>query len=239
MVTRDVRTLREQLDCDVCGRTILRGERTDTYLAGASRRQVCELCTSRAQHEGWVREDARLERSTLPPGDRGRSLLGRLRSRRRLPEDADRHGASESHSEPRPAAQRTSPPPRASPATEPQPPWERRNVRAIPTESEHKVAAALELFNASEHPRTVAGVARSLGAPAVAARPSTERASLVSIAVAWELCWYRYEVELSDDRPTVRRSEQGYELSELTAEDLVANVAADEYGMLALALDGK
>lgn len=233
MVTRDVRTVHAQLDCDVCGRTVLRGERTDTYLVGASRRQVCELCTSRAQHEGWVREDVHLERSTPPPGDRGRSLLGRLRARRRSPENAPGNGASETHAEPRPATERATPP------ADPQPLRERRSVRAVPTGSEHKVAAALELFNASEHPRTVAGVARSLGSPAVAARPSTERASLVSIAVAWELCWYRYEVELSDDRPTVRQSEQGYELSELAAEDRVANVAADEYGTLALALDGK
>ena len=233
MVTRDVRTLHEQLDCDVCGRTVLRGERTDTYLVGASRRQVCELCTSRAQQEGWVREDAHLEHATRPSGDRGRSLLGRLRSRRRSAADGAPGAASESDLEPRVAFERP------SASSQPRPSRERRNVHAVPTDSEHKVAAALELFNGSDHPRTVAGVARSLGAPDVAARPSAERASLVSIAVAWELCWYRYEVELSDDRPTVRQSEQGYELSELAAEDRVPNVAADEYGTLALAPDGK
>ena len=38
------------------------------------------------------------------------------------------------------------------------------------------MARALELFNASEHPRTVAGVARSLGLPGVAVLPVENRA---------------------------------------------------------------
>ncbi|MEA2425097.1 MAG: hypothetical protein QOH13_1507, partial [Thermoleophilaceae bacterium] len=45
--------------CDICGRTILKGERTEPYLApGARRKTVCELCKPRAEHEGWIRESA-------------------------------------------------------------------------------------------------------------------------------------------------------------------------------------
>ena len=40
-----------------------------------------------------------------------------------------------------------------------------RHVRAVPTNAELKMERALDVFNASEHPRTVAGVARTLGAP--------------------------------------------------------------------------
>ena len=50
--TRDIRTNQSDLACDICGRTLLRGEHAETFLAGGSRRQVCDLCTARAQHEG-------------------------------------------------------------------------------------------------------------------------------------------------------------------------------------------
>jgi hypothetical protein len=64
--------------------------------------------------------------------------------------------------------------------------------------------------------------------------------SVVSIAVSWELCWYRYEVDLADAAGPqgVRLAEQGYELSELATEDQEANGAADEHGVLALAAVG-
>jgi hypothetical protein len=104
----------------------------------------------------------------------------------------------------------------------------------VPTSSEQKLTAALELFNASEHPRTVAGVARSLGPPVVAAREADERPSRITIVVSWELSWYRYEVELSDDNPQVRSVDKGYELSELAPADQAANAVADEYGALEL-----
>ncbi|MCW3064012.1 MAG: hypothetical protein JWN32_1184, partial [Solirubrobacterales bacterium] len=58
MATRDIRTSQEAVTCDVCGRTLLRGETAATYLAGGGRRAVCELCTPRALQEGWVREGA-------------------------------------------------------------------------------------------------------------------------------------------------------------------------------------
>ena len=51
MSTRNIRTPAADLHlvCDVCGRTLLRGERSHPYLEGGERRTVCELCTSRAQ----------------------------------------------------------------------------------------------------------------------------------------------------------------------------------------------
>ena len=74
---------------------------------------------------------------------------------------------------------------------------------------------ALEVFNASDHVRTVGGVARSLGPPAVAVRPLADRPSVVAITVMWELSWYRFEVDLSDEGSGVRREGQGTELGEL------------------------
>ena len=57
----------------------------------------------------------------------------------------------------------------------------------------------------------------------------------MSIVVAWELCWYRYEVDLADEAAGVRVSGQGAELTELEADELGGNAAADERGMLDLA----
>jgi hypothetical protein len=248
--TRDIRTSDAYTVCDVCGRTLLRGEKADVYLNGGARRSVCELCKDRALHEGWVRE------GTVPAyddsesgGDRRRSLFSRLRGRREaatppsaaptLADDLD----GQSWSEASPGlvdAEQAPPPPPPRPRRAPQQDLddgsglrrEPRHVRAVPTNVEQKVASTIELFNRSEHPRTVAGVARSLGAPTVSVAESDPRSSLMRVVVSWELCWYRYEVDLGEDRPSVRVADQGYELEELSPEELTANAAADDRGAL-------
>ncbi|MEA2298667.1 MAG: hypothetical protein QOF77_1603, partial [Solirubrobacteraceae bacterium] len=100
--------------------------------------------------------------------------------------------------------------------------------------AELKVSRALELFNKSEHTKTVSGVARSLGAPDVAVAARADDGALVEIVVAWELCWYRYEVDLADEPHAVRLLGQGYELEELGEDPLAANAVADGRGALAL-----
>jgi len=97
------------------------------------------------------------------------------------------------------------------------------------------VEEAIAVFNASEFPRRVAGVARSLGAPEVNIRSAEHLSSVVSIVVAWELCWYRYEVDLSEPVAVAQAIAQGTELSELSREDRLANAAASESGTLLLA----
>jgi hypothetical protein len=97
-----------------------------------------------------------------------------------------------------------------------------------------KHARALELFNISDHPRTVSGIARSLGPPLVAVRADEVRPSVVTIVIAWELSWYRYEVDLADEAGGVRVAAQGQELEELDEEEQVGNAVADEKGLLAL-----
>lgn len=235
MATREIRTSSQDTICDVCGRTLLRGEQADVYLNGGTRRSVCELCKDRALHEGWIRE------GTVPPfqdsdssADRRRSLLGKLRGRREgsappasaptLRDELDSHSWSEATSSEHPAPSQGS----RERVREP------RHVRAVPTSTEQKAASAVELFNGSEHRRTVAGVARSLGSPGVSVAPSAARPSLVNVVVSWELCWYRYEVDLSDDQPSIRVAGQGYELSELTPEETQLNAIADEHGTLIL-----
>jgi hypothetical protein len=208
------------LSCDVCGRTLLRGEHAETYLAGGARREVCDLCQARAQHEGWIREagaDDLALRHTRP--ERGRSFRDRFRGRRERARELHEEAAA---AEP------------AEEAVEPEAPRRPRHVRAVPTNADLKMQRALELFNASDNPRTVGGVARSLGAPAVTVRPLIDRPSVVAIVVMWELSWYRYEVDLSDEAGGVRRDSQGDELADLPPEDQATNASADDRGRLAL-----
>ena len=221
--TRDIRTNQSDIACDICGRTLLRGEHAETFLAGGSRREVCDLCTARAQHEGWIRESGgdELELRHTRHDGRGRSFLDRLRTRRERAREVQEEMAAteEPHDEPQ----------------RPEPPRRPRHVRAVPTNADLKMQRALEVFNASDHTRTVGGVARSLGAPAVCVRPRTDRPSVVSITVMWELSWYRFEVDLSDEAGGVRRDAQGDELAELAPEEQEINAAADERGGLHLA----
>jgi len=232
--TRDIRPSVNHTTCDVCGRTLLRGEHPEVYIAGGERRWVCDLCTNRAVQEGWMRE------GTVPiydrdesARDRRRSLLGWLRSRGGAGEgmrDAPVNGPGSPM--PHPAA----PDPAISRpagrfrelAREP------RHVRAVPTSIEHKVSSAVDVFNGSEHARTIAGVARSLGSPSVSVRASDAHPAVVTVVASWELCWYRYEIDLSDEVPGVRLAAQGAELQELSEGERDANATADENGLLAL-----
>jgi hypothetical protein len=242
--SRDIKTNRSEVVCDICGRTLLRGERAEPFLAGGQRRLVCELCTVRAAHEGWIRESGADELSSVPRvGGRGsgRSLFGRLRQRR-VGVGGDEIEDDEIELDPALAAELEDHPvvterPRAK-APEPAPPdfsREPRHVHAVPTNAELKMERAIEVFNTSQHARTVAGVARSLGAPEVAVRTSDVEPSVVSLFVMWELSWYRFEVDLSDEAGGARRVAQGAELSELEPEERAVNAVADERGRIALA----
>jgi hypothetical protein len=234
----DIKTNQEDVACDICGRTLLRGEHAEGFLAAGQRRQVCDLCTGRAQHEGWIRESGGDDLALRHPrGEgRGRSFLDRLRSRRERAREVNEEIAAEEEapSPPPPAPRRREREREEAPEPAPEAPRRPRHVRAVPTNADLKMERALEVFNASDHTRTVGGVARSLGAPAVCVRPLPDRPSVVAITVMWELSWYRYEIDLSDEAGGVRRDAQGDELSELAPEEQVANAAADDRGGLHL-----
>jgi hypothetical protein len=232
-VKKELRPVHDAVSCDVCGRTILKGERAELYLApGGHRRQVCDLCAVRAQHHGWIRESGAGDLpARMPRNEPRRGMLGRLRKRRpaaqppaedeaRLAEQEAMYGGdtpdgngarlqSDPAGEPEPAPA-PAPPPRAR--TRPQSP---RHVRAVPTTAEVKVERALDLFNGSAHQRTVAGLARTLGPPWVSALPDPNQASAVSVLVAWELSWYRYRVDLGDEADPVMMLDKGEEIDQI------------------------
>jgi hypothetical protein len=236
---KELRPVHEDVACDMCGRTILKGERTEPYLApGGQRMLVCDLCTDRAYAEGWIRESAHGETpaSTRRQEPR-RSLLGRFRRR---PEPAD----AEPEVEGVPAGFEAAPPPPPPPEAEPAPladappppdtpppsrPKDPRHVRAVPTNAQVKVQRAAEVFNGSEHPRRIAGIARSLGEPWVSATPLEDSPSEVAIIVAWELSWYHYRVDLGTEQDPVTLIGKGEELAELEdwAKEWNATASAD------------
>jgi hypothetical protein len=215
----------DQAACDVCGRTLLRGEHAESFVNGNTRRHVCQLCISRALHEGWVREGALQALESGNSGsERRRSIFGRLRSRRDVNDP--------------PAVPEDDPPVSPRPQHDISSTLARgrsrgaRQVRAVPSSGGQRIVSAMGLFNASEHRRTVSGVARSLGQPVVDVTPDELHPSLVRIVVSWELCWYRYEVDISDEVAGVRLIDQGYELTDLSEPERHPNAAADEVGQL-------
>lgn len=163
--------------CAVCGRTILAGERTRSYMSPKEGPQlVCDLCRHRAEQLGWVDPAA--------PGANVGS---------------------------RPEPERTE-----SPMGRP----ERAIVR----------------FNASDAARTVAGLTRTLGQPQVSIGSAAGSPSEVRITVAWELCWYQWGVDLSDEMRPVFQLDKGSEVEQLDGSARQWNARAGEGGQLGLGL---
>jgi hypothetical protein len=239
MATRTIVTSQPDVACDVCQRRLLRGEQTDVFLGAGQRHTVCELCAPRATHEGWLRETDGQSLSLLPLRPRrGRNLFDRLRQvGKPAGRGAEPAGASSLQAQPEPAlydfldGEAADPPAGQSPATS------LAGVAApenVPVVGAGRAERAIMVFNAGGHPRRVAGVARSLGAPEVSVRPDKDIHSLVTIVVAWELCWYRYQVDIEDEGAEATVLAQGTELDELPREDRRANAVAGDLGTLSM-----
>ncbi len=211
--------------CAVCGRTILAGESTRTYVTrDGDSQEVCALCISRAEAYGWTRED-RTEARLPPPSERVRS--GRVR---RL-FDRARESAALASVKPDPEAitdEPEPPPPPVSSALRP------HAQRSVPQSPERRMQRAFLSFNASEHRRTVAGLMKSLGPPSVAAATNGATPAEVRITVAWELAWYQWDVDLSRDGAPIRQLAKGDEISELADSDRSWNGRANDEGELSL-----
>ena len=255
MAVRQISTSRDPLFCSVCERNLLRGEEHSAFLHGGERKLVCELCTQRATQLGWIRESG----DTAPASGRigwirrsaARSPSSR-RSRRSEPDQGEllvppeavelvEHSGEAADEQ---LEQETQPieviprseydlPPKADLA------FNERAVSAVPTHADMKGARAIEVFNVGEHPRTVASLARTLGAPVVSVRPSAKEGSIVSVVIAWELSWYGYEIDLADERAGARLIDQGTELDQLDELDRTPNAVADSSGMLHTAVEAQ
>jgi hypothetical protein len=236
--------IEEHTACDVCHRTMLKGEWAEPYLTPSrERRLVCQLCAPHAQREGWIRESAAPHAPAQPQRAPERRGLRRWAARRReaAAEFADEvtkresengHVGHEDSTEANGHDEADAPAVLSRLRKRATAPRKPRQIRAVPTNAQLKIGRALGLFNSSEHPRTLTGIARSLGAPHGSAIPSKVSAAEVLLTVAWELSWYQFTVDLSDPREPVQVRAQGQELAELDEDVRVWNLEVDGEGCL-------
>lgn len=213
MKPRQIITAHEPVVCEICRRTLLRGETPVGFIADGRPVKVCELCEPRATHEGWIPEGTPIDAQAAARRRARPSLLRRLRGdapstpRRERPSVLD---------EPRPATHH----------------HEERQVHGVPTSAELRLERAIEVYNGSGLPHRMAGITRSLGAPVVSVRPAPSENSIIRITIAWELAWYRFEVDLGDQDGGVRPVARGNELRELDPLELQPTNAMSDDGQI-------
>jgi len=115
--------------------------------------------------------------------------------------------------------------------------WRPRRPRMTPpagedsTPFEHAVAR----FNSSEAGHTVVGLTRTLGRPFASVGAAAGAPSEVRVTVAWELSWYQWGVDISDELRPVFEIDKGRELDQLEPAARQWNASVGEDGVLGLA----
>jgi hypothetical protein len=99
------------------------------------------------------------------------------------------------------------------------------------SEPELAVVEAADLFNQTDFRRTVAGIAKSLGAPHASIRPLSGVSGEVVITIAWDISWYQYRVTPDSAQP-VRLAERGHELADLEVSYQRWNAKIEDDGRL-------
>jgi len=95
---------------------------------------------------------------------------------------------------------------------------------------EQAIYEAATLFNLSPHRRTVEGLTRSLGWPAVSIVPLSGTNPEVVITVCWEISWYQYRIVLSSSQ--VRLAQRGLEPDDLDSSFRDWNAELNEAGLV-------
>jgi len=197
-----IRTSTETTICEFCHRGLLRGERSDTFYLHNDSKLVCELCQTTALRAGW-RRDAPSAASTQHPTTTERGgLLDRLRGRS--------------------TRDRVTPEPLA--------PRDHSKVKAEPTGSVGRIRTAVESFNGSEYLKTISSVGHSLGDPTFTAVDLEGEG--VDLVAAWDLCWYRWRVEIGQGGVSILEAGRGYELAELSVEQRKGNLLLGPNGQI-------
>jgi hypothetical protein len=82
------------------------------------------------------------------------------------------------------------------------------------SEPELAMVEAADIFNSSQHRRTVGGIAKSLGQPKASIVPLSGVKSELVVTIVWDISWYQYRVSLDSAQP-VRLVERGHDPGEL------------------------
>jgi hypothetical protein len=96
---------------------------------------------------------------------------------------------------------------------------------------ELSMVEAADLFNASAFRRTIAGIAKSLGAPRASILPLSGVNPEVVVTIAWELSWYQYRIAVDSAQP-VRLEGRGFELADLAGTYRAWNARVEQDGRL-------
>jgi hypothetical protein len=107
-----------------------------------------------------------------------------------------------------------------------------RATTSLPDSPREAVAASIELFNHSVHPRTVSGITRTLGEPRVSIVQRSMRE--VVVTVAWDLSWYQFRIDMLGAQPVTLQT-RGAEVDEIDSRFQDWNAHAEADGRLALA----
>jgi len=95
---------------------------------------------------------------------------------------------------------------------------------------EQQIVEAATLFNLSPHRRTVEGLTRSLGWPAVSIVPLSGTNPEVVVTVCWEISWYQYRIVLGSSQ--VRLAQRGLEPDDLDSSFRDWNAELNEAGLV-------
>ena len=104
-------------------------------------------------------------------------------------------------------------------------------VRRRLSPREAAITEAADQFNSSPFRRTVAGIARSLGAPQASIVHLSGVNKEIVITIAWDISWYQYRVSLESIQG-VRLAERGMEFEELDPKFRDWNARLEEDGRL-------
>jgi hypothetical protein len=201
-----------EASCSVCGRTILKGENTRTYLTpDGEPRTVCDLCRSRAEALHWVWAELANSSRVDPSRRRRGSLVGWLKGlapKRPEPEEQPVVAADDNGSKA---------PPQPPPQRVPDPAARGARVGRAGTirEPGTRLERAVARFNESEHARTVAGLTKTLGQPLVSVGAAAGSPNEIRLTVAWELSWYQWGVDLGTPSRPVFEIDKGHEIAEI------------------------
>jgi hypothetical protein len=97
-----------------------------------------------------------------------------------------------------------------------------------------RIESAIDRFNHSEESVMSAGLARTLGPPWVSVGAAAGSSREVRITIAWELSWYQWGVDVSDEMRPVYEIGKGGELTELDAPAKQWNARMEDSGRIEL-----